>query len=50
VIDLLKALFRIDERDDVRSIRSKATGHLLTLDEGTQESASSCSLAYGRLA
>ena len=33
VIDLLKALFRIDERDDVRSIRSKATGHLLTLDE-----------------
>jgi len=33
VIDLLKALFRIDERDDVRSIRAKATGHLLTLDE-----------------
>src|SRR5262245_38679150 len=33
VIDILKALFRIDERDDVRSIRSKATGHMLTLDE-----------------
>ena len=33
VVDLLKALFRIDERDDVRSIRAKATGHLLTLDE-----------------
>ena len=34
VIDLLKALFRIDERDDARSIRAKATGHVLTLDEG----------------
>ena len=33
VIDLLKALFRIDERDDTRSIRAKATGHVLTLDE-----------------
>src|SRR5438477_3686471 len=33
VIDLLKAYFRIDERDDIRSIRAKATGHLLTLDE-----------------
>jgi class 3 adenylate cyclase len=34
VVDLLKALFRIDERDDTRSIRAKATGHVLTLDEG----------------
>jgi class 3 adenylate cyclase/tetratricopeptide (TPR) repeat protein len=33
VIDLLKTLFRIDERDDTRSIRAKATGHVLTLDE-----------------
>jgi Predicted ATPase len=32
VIDLLKSYFRIDERDDTRSIRAKATGHLLTLD------------------
>jgi class 3 adenylate cyclase/tetratricopeptide (TPR) repeat protein len=33
VVDLLKALFRIDEQDDTRSIRAKATGHVLTLDE-----------------
>lgn len=32
VVELLKSHFRIDERDDVRSIRAKATGHLLTLD------------------
>ena len=34
VVELLKAYFRIDERDDVRSVRAKATGHVLTLDEG----------------
>ena len=33
VIDVLKAYFRIDERDDARSTRAKATGHLLTLDD-----------------
>src|SRR5499425_2524801 len=33
VIDLLRAYFRIDDRDDVRSIRAKITGHVLTLDE-----------------
>ena len=37
VIDLLKAYFRIDERDDTRSIRAKATGHLLTLDEALED-------------
>ena len=37
VIDLLKAYFRIDERDDTRSIRAKATGHLLTLDEALKD-------------
>jgi len=37
VVDLLKSYFRIDERDDVRSIRAKATGHLLTLDEGLRD-------------
>jgi tetratricopeptide (TPR) repeat protein len=37
VIDLLKAYFRIDERDDPRSIRAKATGHLLTLDEALKD-------------
>ena len=37
VIDLLKAYLRIDERDDIRSIRAKATGHLLTLDEALKD-------------
>jgi class 3 adenylate cyclase/tetratricopeptide (TPR) repeat protein len=37
VIDLLKTYFRIDERDDIRSIRAKATGHLLTLDEALKD-------------
>jgi class 3 adenylate cyclase/tetratricopeptide (TPR) repeat protein len=37
VVDLLKAYFRIDGRDDVRSVRAKATGHLLTLDEGLKD-------------
>jgi class 3 adenylate cyclase len=37
VIDLLKAYLRIDERDDTRSIRAKATGHLLTLDEALKD-------------
>src|SRR5262244_380757 len=32
VIDLLRAYFRIDDRDDLRSIRAKITGHVLTLD------------------
>ncbi len=37
VVDLLKAYFGIDERDDVRAIRAKATGHLLTLDEALND-------------
>jgi class 3 adenylate cyclase/tetratricopeptide (TPR) repeat protein len=32
VIDLCKSYFRIDTRDDARSIREKVTGKLLTLD------------------
>ncbi len=32
VIDLCKSYFRIDARDDARSIREKVTGKLLTLD------------------
>jgi predicted ATPase/class 3 adenylate cyclase len=32
IIDLLKAYFRIEDRDDVRQIREKVTGKLLTLD------------------
>ena len=33
VIDLLKAYFKIQDRDDQREIREKVTGKLLTLDE-----------------
>jgi class 3 adenylate cyclase/tetratricopeptide (TPR) repeat protein len=33
VIDLCKSYFRIDPRDDARSVREKVTGKLLTLDE-----------------
>jgi class 3 adenylate cyclase len=37
VIDLLRVYFRIESRDDVRSIRAKVTGNLLTLDDTLQE-------------
>jgi len=37
VIDLLRAYFRIDDRDDLRSIRAKITGHVLTLDESLRD-------------
>src|SRR5262249_34592242 len=33
VIDLCKSYFRIEARDDARSIREKVTGKLVTLDE-----------------
>jgi class 3 adenylate cyclase/tetratricopeptide (TPR) repeat protein len=33
VIELLRVYFGIDERDDVRAVRAKATGHVLMLDE-----------------
>ncbi len=33
VIDLLKSYFKIQNRDDVREVREKVTGKLLTLDE-----------------
>ena len=32
VIDLLKGYFKIQDRDDLREIREKVTGKLLTLD------------------
>ena len=35
--DLLRAYFRIDDRDDVRSIRAKITGTLLTLDRALDD-------------
>jgi len=37
VIDLLKGYFKIDARDDVRAIRAKVTGSVLTLDEALKE-------------
>jgi class 3 adenylate cyclase/tetratricopeptide (TPR) repeat protein len=36
VIDLLKAYFRIEERDDHRGMREKVTGKLLTLDRALE--------------
>jgi class 3 adenylate cyclase/tetratricopeptide (TPR) repeat protein len=37
VIDLLRRYTRVEERDDVRTIRAKVTGQVLTLDESLQE-------------
>jgi class 3 adenylate cyclase len=36
VIDLLKAYFKIQDRDDQREIREKVTGRLLTLDKSLE--------------
>lgn len=35
--DLLRTYFRIDSRDDARSVRAKVTGQILTLDEGLRD-------------
>jgi class 3 adenylate cyclase/tetratricopeptide (TPR) repeat protein len=35
--DLLRAYFRIDDRDDIRSIRAKVTGVLLTIDRALDD-------------
>jgi class 3 adenylate cyclase/tetratricopeptide (TPR) repeat protein len=37
VMDLLKRYAHVDEHDDVRTIRAKVTGHVLTLDDTLQE-------------
>ena len=37
VIDLLQRYTHVEERDDVRTIRAKVTGQVLTLDETLQE-------------
>ena len=37
VIELLKRYFRIEDADDARTIRAKATGYVLTLDEASQD-------------
>ncbi len=36
VVDLLKAYFQVDPRDDARKIREKVTGKLLTLERGLE--------------
>ncbi|HEV8475108.1 MAG TPA: adenylate/guanylate cyclase domain-containing protein, partial [Methylomirabilota bacterium] len=35
--DLLRGYFRIDDRDDTRSVRAKVTGTMLTLDRALEE-------------
>ena len=42
VTDLLRAYFRIEARDDVRAIRAKVTGNLLSLDESLQDAIAPC--------
>src|SRR5262249_31876565 len=37
IIDLLKHYVHLDDQDDVRTIRAKVTGHVLTLDETLHE-------------
>jgi tetratricopeptide (TPR) repeat protein len=37
VVDLLKRYVHVEDGDDVRTLRAKATGHILTLDETLQE-------------
>src|SRR5215467_2144963 len=37
VLDLLKRYVHVEERDDLRTIRAKVTGQVLTLDEALQE-------------
>src|SRR5262245_29245615 len=37
VLDLLRRYAHVDERDDIRTIRAKVTGQLLTLDETLQD-------------
>ncbi len=42
VIDLLKRYCHVDDGDDVRTIRAKVTGQVLTLDETLQETLPPC--------
>jgi class 3 adenylate cyclase len=37
VCDLLKAYCHIEDRDDLRTVRAKSTGHILTLDDTLQD-------------
>jgi hypothetical protein len=42
VIDLLKGYFKIQDRDDLREVREKVTGKLLTLDEALKPTLPAC--------
>src|SRR5216683_810475 len=37
VCDLLKAYCHLEDRDDLRTVRAKITGHILTLDDALQD-------------
>ncbi len=37
-VDLLRSYFKIAEHDDIRAVRAKVTGNVLTLDEGLKDS------------
>jgi class 3 adenylate cyclase/tetratricopeptide (TPR) repeat protein len=37
ICDLLKAYCHIEDRDDLRTVRAKVTGHILTLDDALQD-------------
>ena len=47
VIDLLKAYFKIQDRDDQRDIREKVTGKLLTLDKSSRAHAAGVAVTLG---
>ncbi len=38
MVDLLRSYFKIAEHDDIRAVRAKVTGNVLTLDEGLKDS------------
>ena len=42
VLDLLKRYVHVEESDDLRTIRAKVTGQVLTLDEALQEASQPC--------
>ena len=50
VIDLLKRYSHIEERDDIRTIRAKVTGQVVTLDAALQDTVPALLCAPGRLA
>jgi len=43
VLDLLKRYVHVEEHDDLRTIRAKVTGQVLTLDEASRRLSRPCS-------